>query len=250
MQRMSLERKIDVMALVAISSAINSTLVPLLSSEVNLLRNIHSEVASIKDEFESIMSFLKKADSSAKLENGGAKIWVKQVRAVAYQIEDVMDEYILHLAENRQRRGFLGFLRKFARSITKLKPRHDLASQIEDIKRTIRDIKERADRYGFSSIEHGSSSKTEEKGYDDPRVVSLFMEEDEVVGIDSTKEELIHMLITGKSNRTLVIHTPREFQDVRESLRLNDESQEVGGVEYLDTRLLDYSSRYYCRLEK
>ncbi|KAI8567006.1 hypothetical protein RHMOL_Rhmol02G0087600 [Rhododendron molle] len=114
-----------------------------------------------------------------------------------------MDEYILHLAENRQRRGFLSFLRKLARSITKLKPRHDLASQIKDIKRTIRDIKERADRYGFSSLEHGSSSKTEEKGYDDPRVVSLFMEEDEVVGIDSTKEELIHRLITGKSNRTV-----------------------------------------------
>ncbi|KAF7151382.1 hypothetical protein RHSIM_Rhsim02G0080700 [Rhododendron simsii] len=167
--------KIDVMALEAISSAINSTLVPLLSSEVNLLRNIHSEVASIKDELESIMSFLKKADSSAELENGGAKIWVKQVRVVAYQIEDVMDEYILHLAKNRQRRGFLDFLRKLARSITKLKPRHDLASQIEDIKRIIRDIKERADRYGFSSIEHGSSSKTEEKGYDDPHLRHLIV---------------------------------------------------------------------------
>ncbi|KAF7150901.1 hypothetical protein RHSIM_Rhsim02G0079100 [Rhododendron simsii] len=33
----------------------------------------------------------------------------------------------------------------------------------------------------------------------------------------------------GRGN--LAIHTPREFQDVRESLRLNDESQEVGGVE-------------------
>ncbi|KAF7151120.1 hypothetical protein RHSIM_Rhsim02G0079500 [Rhododendron simsii] len=140
-----LKKKIDVMALVAVSSTINSTLVPLLSSEVNLLQNIHSEVASIKDELESIMSFLKKADSSAELENGGAKIWVKQVRAVAYQIEDIMDEYILHLAENRQRRGFLGFLRKLARSITKLKQRHDLASQIKDITQTIRDIKERAD---------------------------------------------------------------------------------------------------------
>ncbi|KAI8567004.1 hypothetical protein RHMOL_Rhmol02G0087400 [Rhododendron molle] len=31
--------------------------------------------------------------------------------------------------------------------------------------------------------------------------------------------------------RGIAMHTPREFQDVRESLRLNDESQEVGGVE-------------------
>ncbi|KAF7149852.1 hypothetical protein RHSIM_Rhsim02G0078300 [Rhododendron simsii] len=125
------------MALVAVSSVINSTLVPLLSGEVKLLRNIHTEVASIKAELESIISFLKDADSSPKLENERAKNWVKQVRALAYQIKDVMDEYILHLAENRQRRGFIGFLRELARSITKLKPQHDIASQIQDIKTNI-----------------------------------------------------------------------------------------------------------------
>ncbi|KAI8567008.1 hypothetical protein RHMOL_Rhmol02G0087800 [Rhododendron molle] len=189
------------MALVAVSSAINGTLVPLLSGEVKLLWNIHTEVANIKAELESIMSFLKDANSRAKLENERAKNWVKQVRAVAYQIEDVMDEYILHLAENRQRRGFIGFLRKLSCSITKLKPQHDIASQIQDIKQIIHEIKERANRYGFSSLELGSSSKTEEKVYDDLRVASLFIEEDEVVGIESTREELIHRLILGESNR-------------------------------------------------
>ncbi|KAI8567015.1 hypothetical protein RHMOL_Rhmol02G0088500 [Rhododendron molle] len=49
----------------------------------------------------------------------------------------------------------------------------------------------------------GSTSKTEEKVYDDPRVASLFIEEDEVVGIESTREELIHRLIIGESNRTV-----------------------------------------------
>ncbi|KAF7149632.1 hypothetical protein RHSIM_Rhsim02G0078400 [Rhododendron simsii] len=183
-------RKIDAMALVAVSSAINSTLVPLLSGEVKLLRNIHTEVASIKTELESIRSFLKDADSSTKLENERMKNWVKQVRELAYQIEDIMDEYILHLAENKKRRGFIGFLRKLARSITKLRPQHDIASQIQVIKQTIREIKERAERYGFSSLEHGSTSKTEEKVYDDPRVASLFIEEDEVI----PKEQLLATL--------------------------------------------------------
>ncbi|KAH7856942.1 hypothetical protein Vadar_007188 [Vaccinium darrowii] len=191
------------MALVAVTSTINSTLVPLLSGEVKLLSNIHTEVASIKAELESIMSFLKDADLSAKLENESAKSWVKQVRSVAYQIEDVLDEYILHLAENHQRRGFIGYLRKLGRLITKLKPRHDIASQIQDIKQNIREIKERADRYGISSLEHGSNSKTEENVHDDPRVASLFMEEDELVGVESTREDLIHRLIIGERNRTV-----------------------------------------------
>jgi len=114
-----------------------------------------------------------------------------------------MDEYMLHLAENHQRRGFISFLRKLSRSITKLKPQHDIASQIQDIKQNIREIKERADRYGFSSLEHGSSNKTEEKVHVDPRIASFFMEEDELVGIESTREELIHRLIIGETNRTV-----------------------------------------------
>ncbi|XP_058202692.1 disease resistance protein RPM1-like [Rhododendron vialii] len=68
---------------------------------------------------------------------------------------------------------------------------------------TICEIKERAERYGFSSLEHGSTSKTEEKQSDDPRVASLFIEEDEVVGIESTREELIHRLIIGELDRTI-----------------------------------------------
>ncbi|KAH7857697.1 hypothetical protein Vadar_015505 [Vaccinium darrowii] len=172
-------------------------------SEVKLLWNIHTEVDNIKAELECIMSFLKDAESNPKLENERAKNWVKQVRALAFQIEDVMDEYVLHLAENQQRRGFVSFLRKLACSITKLKPKHDIASQIQDIKVSIREIKGRADRYGFNSLGHGSSGKIEEKINDDPRVASLFIEEDEVVGIESTREELIQRLIIEESNRTV-----------------------------------------------
>lgn len=49
-----------------------------------------------------------------------------------------MDEYKLPLAKNWQRRGFISFLRKLGRSITKLKSQHDIASQIQDIKQNMR----------------------------------------------------------------------------------------------------------------
>ncbi|KAF7150742.1 hypothetical protein RHSIM_Rhsim02G0079300 [Rhododendron simsii] len=61
----------------------------------------------------------------------------------------------------------------------------------------------KTDRYGSSSIELGSSTKTKEKVNDDPHVASLFIEEDEVVGIESTREELIHRLLIKESNRTV-----------------------------------------------
>ena len=43
-------------------------LISLLSGEVTLLQDIHEEVADIKDELESIQSFLKDADARAAAE--------------------------------------------------------------------------------------------------------------------------------------------------------------------------------------
>ncbi|KAI8011204.1 Sulfoquinovosyl transferase SQD2 [Camellia lanceoleosa] len=108
---------------------------PLLASEVELLRGVRKEMVSIKDELECIHSFLKDAKSRAKIGDEGVKIWVKQVRQVAYRIQDVIDEHILLVSPNQPR--LFGSLHKVTRTITKLKPRHEIASHIQDIKTTI-----------------------------------------------------------------------------------------------------------------
>ena len=55
-------------------------LIRLLSQEASLLEGIHKKVDNIKDELESIHSFLKDADASAKMGdmNNVAITWVKQ----------------------------------------------------------------------------------------------------------------------------------------------------------------------------
>ncbi|KAM3686214.1 hypothetical protein ACJW31_11G180800 [Castanea mollissima] len=55
-------------------------LISLLSREATLLQDIHEEVADIKDELESVQSFLKDADARAAAEDisEGVKTWVKQ----------------------------------------------------------------------------------------------------------------------------------------------------------------------------
>ena len=59
-------------------------LISLLSGEATLLQNIHEEVADIKDELESIQSFLKDADARAAAEEDiseGVKTWVTSKRS-------------------------------------------------------------------------------------------------------------------------------------------------------------------------
>ena len=74
-------------------------LIRLLSQEASLLEGIQKKVANVKDELESIHSFLKDANAKAKMGdmNNVAITWVREK---AYHIEDVIDEYILHLAKN------------------------------------------------------------------------------------------------------------------------------------------------------
>jgi disease resistance protein RPM1 len=144
----------------------------------------------IRDELESIQCFLKDADKGDLQD--GVKMWVKQVREVAYHIEDVIDEYVLHVAQHRHhQQSFIAFLHKIGRLLKKLKPQHDIATKIQDIKLLVREIKEQSERYGFSSSKQGSSSSTTNVSWHDPRVGSLFIEENEVVGIESMRDELV-----------------------------------------------------------
>jgi len=178
-------------------------LVQLIVHESKLLRGVHQEVVDIRDELESIQCFLKDTDKGGELQDG-VKIWVKQVREVAYHIEDVIDEYVLHVAHRLHQQSFIAFLHKIGRLLKKIKPHHDIATKIQDIKISVREIKERSERYGFSSSDQGSSSRATNVTWHDPRVGSLFIEEDEVVGIESTRDELVSWLVGGVSKRSVI----------------------------------------------
>ena len=126
----------------AVVSALIEKLISLLGEEATLLRDILEEVADIKDELETIQSFLKDVDTRAATEDDlseGVKTWVKQVREVAFRIDVFMDEYLLHMAQQHPHRclGFNGILQKSARLITMLKPQHEIANKVQKIKTSL-----------------------------------------------------------------------------------------------------------------
>jgi disease resistance protein RPM1 len=170
----------ETMTEIVVTLVINK-LVQLIAHESKLLRGVHRDVMDIRDELESIQCFLKDADKGDLQD--GVKTWVKQVREVAYHIEDVIDEYVLHMAQHCHQQSLIGFLHKIGHIFKKLKPRHDISTKIQDIKISFHEIKERSERYGFHFVEQGSSSNESNVTWHDPRVGSLFIEEDEVVGI-------------------------------------------------------------------
>ncbi|KAM3696055.1 hypothetical protein ACJW31_06G009000 [Castanea mollissima] len=182
-------------------------LVPLLTKEVKLLGGIYGEVADIIDGLESIQSFLKDVDARAEAEeytSEGVKTWVKQVREVTIRIDVAIDQYLLLMAQHLRHHGFFGFLHKTTHLFKTLKPRHKIAAKIQEIKASLQKIKERSERYRFQSTSQGSSSNARSVRWNDPQKDSLYLDDANVVGIESPRDELIGWLVEGSSHCTLV----------------------------------------------
>ena len=195
------------MAQDAVSSLVDK-LIPLLTKEAKLLRGIHGEVADIKGELDNIQSFLKDADTRAAAEEDmseGVKTWVKQVREVAFRIDVATDQYLVQVAlHDPHRRGFRGLFQKTTHLLKTLKPRHEIAAEIQKIKASIQKIKERSERYGFQSTDQGSSSGSQSVMWVDPRKDSFYLDDTDVVGIETHRDKLIGWLVKGRSHRTVL----------------------------------------------
>jgi disease resistance protein RPM1 len=132
---------------------------------------------------------------------------VKQLREASFRIEDVIDEYLRMRHEAKPTGCVALACSKIASLIKNLIPRHRIASEIQEIKLSIRGIKERSERYNFQILhEPGSSStrETENGRWRDPRLAALFIEETEVVGFEGPREELFGWLLKGAAERTVI----------------------------------------------
>ncbi|KAM2281514.1 hypothetical protein ACFX1S_042106 [Malus domestica] len=82
---------------------INKLISLLITTEAKLSRDVRAEVGFIRDELQSIRSFLRDADAKAAavaegdMANDCVKTWVNQEREAAFCIEDVIDEYLLRI---------------------------------------------------------------------------------------------------------------------------------------------------------
>ena len=69
-------------------------LTSLLQEEVQLLKGVSTEIHFIKDELERLKAILRMADALED-KDPEVKVWVKQVRDVAHDMEDAIDEFTI-----------------------------------------------------------------------------------------------------------------------------------------------------------
>ncbi|KAL3825335.1 hypothetical protein ACJIZ3_021364 [Penstemon smallii] len=166
-----------------------------LQQEEELLVGLKQEVQYIRDEMMQMKAFLRVADSK-KENNPQLKEWVRQVREIAYDTEDVLDEYMFRFAL-RGATGFRGHIKKYYYTVKNLKFHHRIASEIQTIKQRLENVSKTQQRYkdmgGVNDL--ASSSTLIKDTWYDGRGDALLLEDADVVGIVKPKKKLIDWLL-------------------------------------------------------
>nr|UBY07041.1 NBS-LRR disease resistance protein [Dasypyrum villosum] len=166
-------------------------LADLLANECGRLKRVRREIRSLRTEFTSMHAALQ---TYAQLDDPTHQVkqWVSLVRDLAYDTEDCFDKFIRHLGDDGGHDlGFKEFFRKTARRLKTLGARRGIASQINDLKLRIKQVKELKTSYNLDDV----ASSTQGHTIMDPRLAALFAEEAHLIGIDGPRDDLAKWML-------------------------------------------------------
>ncbi|PHU08653.1 hypothetical protein BC332_20513 [Capsicum chinense] len=171
-----------------------------------VIGGVRHEISKVKLELESIGSFIKDAEK-CKSQNEGVSVWVVQLRDIAFEAEDVIDEFSYHV-DRMKKGGFGGRLAGVFYFPKVIWLRYKTALELKRIRGEIKDIAKRSKRYDLSHMEasstigsnsHNSSSCVQNIGES-----SLFIKNDEIVGIDHVRDSLLSSLEGQEAHRIVI----------------------------------------------
>lgn len=137
----------------AVQSLVNK-LGSLLAQEYTLIGGVGDDIQYINDELASMQAFLnrlKREPGPGGGYNEQRQEWMKQVREVAYDIEDCIDNVGQRLRGEPRGNGRLVCLKRAWYLLTTLYARHCIATEIGNLKSRAQHVSERRTRYGVEN---------------------------------------------------------------------------------------------------
>ncbi|XP_078158835.1 disease resistance protein RPM1-like [Carex rostrata] len=158
----------------------------ILTREASAMHNFFDEMEGIKAELESIQGFLHEAERFIETP-GNIKNFIREIRTVAFDIEDIVDEFTYKL--NEQNRGVVA---KTIKRVTHVKTWYKLTKMLRKRKSQLGEIQKRKKEYDTSGIV--KRGETQEGGRRRTGEYEHFKMEGDLTGIDENKKKLMDML--------------------------------------------------------
>ncbi|KAF6987169.1 hypothetical protein CFC21_004835 [Triticum aestivum] len=158
----------------------------LLCKEAAALRGLFGKIRQSKVELESMQAYLQEAERFKDTDKTTA-IFVGEIRHLAFQIEDVVDEFTYKM-EDCKHGGFAGKMKKRLKHI---KTRHRLAAKLQEIEAQLQEANRRKRDYAVTG-RSASAARSMNQGQ-----ALQFTRDEDLVGIEENKERLIRWLTGG-----------------------------------------------------
>lgn len=122
----------------AVSFLLNK-IYPFLANGVQLWRGVREELIYLKGELERMRALLKNADAIEESDEE-LKVWVKQIRDVAHDAEDVIDEFTFLQTYHNHGHSLYCALDLLSCCVKNLKAHYRLAKELQTINIRIKEI--------------------------------------------------------------------------------------------------------------
>ncbi|KAK8669519.1 hypothetical protein V6N13_106947 [Hibiscus sabdariffa] len=170
----------------AVVSFLLERLESVLVKEANLLLGVNGEVGQMQSELKRMQCFLEDADKRQD-EDVSVKNWVSEIREAAYDVEDVIDNFIAKFVSKKGGR--------IRNSIVHGLELHNLAKEIENIKSRISDLTRSLQTYGITARKEGDGSRFATDRQRQLRWSYSHVVEEHIVGFEENIKELMVKLI-------------------------------------------------------
>ncbi|KAI5001784.1 hypothetical protein ZWY2020_026434 [Hordeum vulgare] len=168
-------------------------LATLMGEEFAKLKNLRKEVKYISDELSSMKDALESLADVDVLDKQTAS-WRDVVREMSYDIEDIIDDFMCKIGEKSKKSGFV---HDTVQRLKTSRARHQIAGQIGDIKKLVRETSERRERYKIVFPQLGNVAV-------DQRVVALYENASKLVGMEGPTNGLVNWLKDGEKKLKIV----------------------------------------------
>jgi disease resistance protein RPM1 len=131
------------------------------------------------------------------------KIWAREVREASYDIEDILDSFLVHVDGHEQAdlSRLKRAMKKMGDLFSKGKARREILCAIEDITKQLQEMIKWHDRYRVDDLVTKPAATT----CIDPRLSALYTKVSQLVGIEEPRDKVIKMLTSGMETKIVSI---------------------------------------------
>ncbi|CAN6371680.1 unnamed protein product [Urochloa humidicola] len=129
-------------------------LTTLLNDEYKLQKGVRGEIRFLQAEMENMQAAIDKVSNLPPDQIDGVhKKWARDLKELVYDIEDSVDSFMVRVDAPAHTKpdSFKKFFDRTIGLLTKVKSRHHIADDIQDIKRRIQEVADRREKYKFEA---------------------------------------------------------------------------------------------------